>query len=103
MTTIVVLFNLKPETVLEDYENWAQTVDIPNVRRLPGVSGFQVLAARGLLNGDPEVPYSHVELIEVDDMEAFRRAVGTPEMQAVAAQFQAYALNPVFMVTEPLA
>jgi hypothetical protein len=44
-----------------------------------------------------------VELIEVDDMEAFRGAVGTPEMQAVAAQFQAYALNPVFLVTEPLA
>jgi len=103
MTTIVVLFNLKPETVLEDYENWAKTVDIPNVRKLPGVSGFHVLSARGLLNGDPKVPYSHVELIEVNDMEAFRAAVGTPEMKAVAAQFQAYALSPVFIVTEPLA
>ena len=57
MTTIVVLFNLKPETVLEDYENWAQTVDIPNVRRLPGGSGAGACqpgaseAPRALLHG----------------------------------------------------
>ena len=34
MTTIVVLFNLKRDADVADYEAWAKTVDIPNVRRL---------------------------------------------------------------------
>lgn len=100
MTTIVVLFNLKPETVVAEYEDWARSVDLPTVRRLPGCTGFDVLATQGLLNGDPDAPYRYVELIHIDDMDAFRGAVGTPEMQAIAAQFQGYAMDPVFMVTE---
>ncbi len=102
MTTIVVLFNLKPETDVSAYEHWAREVDLPTVRRLPGVSGFEVLAIQGLLNGDSEVPYSHVELIKIDDMDSFKRAVGTAEMQSIAAQFQRYALAPLFMVAESL-
>ena len=41
-------------------------------------------------------------MIEVDDMAAFGEAVGTEAMQEVAAQFQQFADNPIFMVTESL-
>ena len=102
MTTIVVLFNLKPGTDVAAYEDWAKTVDLPTVKRLPGCSDFEVLRTTGMLNGDPSTPYSHVELIRVADMESFRAAVGTPEMQVVAAQFQAFAQDPLFMVSESL-
>ena len=101
MTTITVLFNLKPESDQAAYETWARTVDIPNVRRLTGCSGFNVLKVQGLLNGDP-APYDYVEIINVSDMAAFKSSVGTEAMQAVAAQFQAFAENPLFMVAESI-
>ena len=46
MTTIVVLFNLLPGVDAGEYEAWARDVDMPNVRRLPGCSGFNVLRFR---------------------------------------------------------
>ena len=101
MTTITVLFNLKPEADQAAYETWARTADIPNVRRLTGCSGFNVLKVQGLLSGDP-APYDYVEIINVSDMAAFKSSVGTEAMQAVAAQFQAFAENPLFMVAESI-
>ena len=35
-------------------------------------------------------------------MAAFKSSVGTEAMQAVAAQFQAFAENPLFMVAESI-
>jgi len=102
MTTIIVLFNLKPDADAKAYENWARTVDMPNVRRLQGVSGFDVFKTNGLLNGSPDAPYQYVELIEVSDMAAFKAAVGTPEMQQTAAQFHEYADAPTFMLSESI-
>ena len=102
MTTIVVLFNLLPDTDSLAYENWAKTVDIPNVRRLPGCSDFRVLKVSGLLGSDEAPPYAYSEIIEVEDMAPFGEAVGSEAMQAVAAQFQTFAKDPVFMVSESL-
>jgi hypothetical protein len=102
MTTIIVLFNLRPDADLIAYENWARTIDIPNVRRLKGVSGFSVLKTNGLLSGSPDAPYQFVELIEISDMTAFKSAVGTPEMQEIAGQFREYAEDPIFMLSESI-
>jgi uncharacterized protein (TIGR02118 family) len=102
MTTVVVLFNLLPGTDSAAYETWARSVDLPTVRRLPGCVGFKVLRTHGLLGGQPEAPYQYVELIDVDDMDAFREAVRMPEMQAVAARFRTFADRPVFILTEGL-
>ena len=102
MTTIVVLFNLKAGANRETYEQWARDVDIPNVRRLDGVGGFEVLRSEGLLGGSPDVPYAYVELIQVDDMDRFMSAVGTETMQEVAAQFGAFTDDATFMVTKSI-
>ena len=100
MTTVVVLFNLKADADVTAYETWANTVDIPNVRRLDGCSGFNVLRVQGLLNGSPDAPYQYVELIEIDNMDTFKAAVSTEAAQQVAAQFREYADAPIFMVSE---
>ena len=102
MTTIVVLFNLLPDADSDAYESWARNVDMPNVRRLQGCADFRVLKVTGLLGSDAAAPYAYCELIEVEDMPAFGEAVGTEAMQEVAAQFQQFADNPVFMVSESL-
>ena len=46
---ILVLFNLKPGTSVDDYENWAKTVDIPTVNGLGSIEKFEVFKTTGLL------------------------------------------------------
>ncbi len=99
---IVVLFNLKPDASHEDYEHWAKSTDIPTVKALASVSDFSVLRTTGLLGTDAAAPYQYVELLEVADMELLGREVASETMQRVAAEFQAFADNPAFMLTQPI-
>lgn len=99
---IVVLFNLKPDASADAYENWARTTDIPNVNALGSVSNFSVLRTTGLLGSDDPAPYQYVELLDVADMEGLGADVSSETMQRVAEEFQAFADNPAFMLTESI-
>ena len=99
---IVVLFNLKPGTDAAAYEKWAQTTDIPGVRALRSVADFQVYRTTGVLGTDARPPYSYIEVIDVPDMNAFGADVGSEAVQKVAAQFQQFADNPQFILTQAL-
>jgi hypothetical protein len=101
MTTVVVLFNLKPGVDAARYEAWARERDVPNVNALESVSDFRVLRAQGLLNGAP-APFQYVELIEIGSTGAFRAEVKSQAMQSVAREFREFADSPLFIVTEPL-
>ncbi|GFE80440.1 hypothetical protein GCM10011487_24400 [Steroidobacter agaridevorans] len=99
---IVVLFNLKPGTDVAAYEKWARTTDIPGVRALRSVADFQVYRTTGVLGTDAKPPYSYIEVIDVADMNAFGADVGSEAVQKVAAQFQQFADNPQFILTQAL-
>ncbi len=99
---IIVLFNLKPGVDSAVYENWARTTDIPGVRSLRSVSDFQVYRATGLLGTDAKPPYAYIEVIDVADMQAFGSDVSTEAVRKVAAEFQQFADNPQFVMTEAL-
>lgn len=99
---IVVLFNLKPGTDVAAYEKWARTTDIPGVRALRSVADFQVYRTTGVLGTDARPPYSYIEVIDVPDMNAFGADVGSEAVQKVAAQFQQFADNPQFILTQAL-
>lgn len=96
---IVVLFNLRPGVDSAAYEAWAAASDIPTVRGLQSISGFDVLAATGLLGSDATPPYQYVEVIDVADMDRFGKDIGTDTMKAIAAEFQTFADNPIFVLT----
>ncbi|WP_293943194.1 REDY-like protein HapK [Sphingomonas sp.] len=97
---IIVLFNLKPGVTAADYEQWAHDSDLPTVRALPSIAGFDVYRSTGLLGGgDP--PYAYIEIIDVADMDRFQADVATPEMQAIAAEFGKIA-DATFVTTEAL-
>ena len=100
MTMIVVLFNLKSGVNASDYEEWARTTDLPNVNRLPSVAQFSVLRTTGLLGSDAPAPFQYVELLEVKDMAQLGEDVSSETMQKVAAEFQQFADNPQFMLTQ---
>lgn len=99
---IIVLFNLKPGTDIAAYEHWAATTDLPTVRALPSVDDFQVYRATGLLMGDGPPPYSHIEIIDVADMDGFGKDVASDAVQKAAAEFGAFAEAPLFILTEAL-
>ncbi len=101
MTTLIVLFNLKDASQRAKYERWAREVDLPTAGGLPSVDAFDVLKASGLLSGGPS-PYEYVEVLRVNSMEQLGKDIALPAMQAVAAQFQAFADNPLFIMTESL-
>lgn len=100
-TRIVALFDLKPGTDPQTYETWAKTKDIPTVRALSSIAGFDVRRVTGTLDGSP-APYRYVEIIDVADMETFGAEVASPAMQAIAGEFQTM-VDVVFLTTEPLA
>ncbi len=100
MTTIIVLFNLKDGTDRAVYENWARETDLKTVRGLSSIAGFEVFRANGLLGSDDPSPYEYVEIISVGDMAKFGEEVGTDVMQKVAGEFQGFADNPMFILTD---
>lgn len=102
MTRIVVLFNLKADADRSAYENWARTADTPTVNALPSVSSFTVHRAIGLLGSDTPSPYEYIEVLDVTSMDGLFEDIATDAMQAIATQFQEFADNPTFIVTEDL-
>lgn len=103
MKTIIVLFNLKPSASVDEYESWARGTDLPVVRGLPAVSGFEILRTTGLLSGASDAPYQYVEVLRVDSVEGLKGDIAaTPVMAEVARQFREFAQAPAFIVTEPI-
>jgi REDY-like protein HapK len=100
--TVLVLFNLKSGADVAAYEQWAKEKDIPLVRSLGSVSGFEVMKSKMVLGSDAKPPYQYAETIVVPDLDAFFKDVGTDAVQAGAKVFQSFADNPMFIVMDNL-
>lgn len=100
MKTLIVLFRLKPGADVAAYEAWAHSTDLPVVRKLPSVTGFEIFRSGSLLGSDARPPYDYVEMIEIREMTGFGADVATDTMRRVAGEFRQFADNPVFMLTE---
>ena len=88
---------------MEKFESLEVKDKIENLENYLGsVSSFSVVRTTGLLGKDEAAPYQYVELLEVADMEKFGEEVSTDTMRSVAAEFQAFADNPQFILTESL-
>lgn len=103
MAALVVLFDLQDDSAADEYEEWARTTDVPTVKGLDSVDDFRVFRASGLLMSDDHSPYEYVEIIEVNDMEQFSAEMESETVQQVAAEFQKFAEDPTFILTEQFA
>jgi len=103
MPSLVVLFNLKDEASREAYENWAKTTDVPTVKGLGSIDDFKVYRMGNLMGTEDPSPYQYCEIIQVNDMEKFGAEVSTETMQKVAGEFQEFADNPLFVMSEQFA
>ncbi len=100
MTRLIVMFNLHSDADREAYEAWAASTDMPIVRELPSVDGFTLHRVSGLFGTDAQPPYEYVEIIDINDLDTFGADVSTTTMQRVAGEFQQFADQPVFMLTD---
>ncbi len=104
MPTLIVLFNLKKKkTAVKKYEKWAQKTDVPTVKALKSVDDFKVYRMGNILGTEKASPYQYCEIIEINDMNGLFADISTPTMQQVAAEFQEFAKNPLFIVAEQCA
>jgi hypothetical protein len=99
---VLVLFNLKPGVDPAAYEAWAAATDAPTVRALPSIGDFRVHALTGRLFGEGPLPFAYAEVIDIADPDRFGTDVSTPAMQAIAAQFRAFADSPLFLTTREI-
>lgn len=99
---IIVLFNLRPEVAVADYEEWAVKTDIPIVNDLRSVKSFTVHKMDSVLGSDTAPPYQYIEVVDVADEALFGTEVAAETMQRVAAEFQKLADNPIFIKTSQL-
>lgn len=100
MKTLIVLFRLKPGADRSAYEAWARSTDLPVVRGLPSVQGFEVFRTGSLLGSEARPPYDYVEMIGIRDTARFGVDVATETMRQVASEFRQFADSPVFMLTD---
>jgi hypothetical protein len=103
MTRIFVLFNLKVGTDKGIYENWARNSDAPSVNDLPSVNNFTVHRATGVLGSEAPSPFDYIEILDVSSMDGLFADISTDAMQAISSQFEEFADEPHFIVTEALA
>jgi hypothetical protein len=99
MSTLIVLFNLRSDADADAYENWAKTTDLPIVRGLSAVDSFEVYRNVSLFGSDEAAPYQYVEIIEINNLERFGEEVSADTMRKVAGEFQTFADNPTFMLS----
>ena len=102
MAKLIVLFNLKKGARKRDYEKWAKTTDLPTVKKLDSIDDFRLYKCKSLLMGDGKPPYQYCEIIEVNDMEKFGADIGTRKMKKVAKEFQGFADNPIFIMSDQI-
>ena len=99
---IVELFNLKPGTDADAYDEWARTRYLPGLRALVSVRDFQLYRATAMLGSDGKPSHQYVGIIDVDAVDDFSRDVASEPTQKITTELLDYADNPQFILTEPL-
>ncbi|MFS4467246.1 hypothetical protein [Maribacter sp. 2210JD10-5] len=103
MAALVVLFNLKDESAREAYEKWAKTTDVPTASAMESVDSFKVFKMGNIMGTENPSPYQYCEVLEINDMGKLGEEVGSEAMKKVAAEFQEFADNPMFVISEQIA
>ncbi|MFA0412322.1 hypothetical protein AB4520_00775 [Vibrio renipiscarius] len=98
--TIIVFFNLKSTTDESQYLQWAKESDLPTVNTLSSVSSFEVFKGISMFGQDKPSPWDYFEVIHIDSADAFLNDIQTDEMQKIVEQFQSFAEDAHFIVTE---
>ncbi len=97
---MIVLFNLADDQNEEDFTAWMKANDIPVASGLPSVLEYNLVKTVGMMGGDGDPPYSHMEIIRVSDFEALGKDAEGEAIQKVGAQFQSKVKDAVWLFVD---
>lgn len=102
MNRIIAFFNLRPGVGEAEYEAWARETDLPTVRGLKSIAGFNVYRGLAVLGSEAPPPYRYFEVLDVADLALMGSEAAEAKMQAVVARFHELADNPLLVLVEDI-
>ena len=91
MATVFWMSRLKSGVAANDYETWVQDFDYAKARELPSLRSYQTYRIQAPFLEAESVPFDYLEVIEVTDLEAYRRELSEhPAAQAIAQEWGDY-------------
>jgi hypothetical protein len=85
---IFVLYRLRQDVSFAEYRRWSLEADQPTLRSLAQVGCFNVYATEPA--PDAVGDYSVVEVIEVDDLEAWKSLAATDAVEKLRPDFERF-------------
>src|SRR3954469_1883540 len=58
-----------------EYERFVREVDYPFARALPTIRSYVVTRLDGMLDGDGDLPYDYLEVVEITDLDDYRASL----------------------------
>jgi hypothetical protein len=103
MPTVFWFSRLKPGIMPEAYERWVREVDYAQALQISSIRAYTVHRIHGPAAGET-APYDYVEVVEVTDMDAYRRDIaGHPAAARIVAEIGQYVESVGSAWGEPVA
>lgn len=88
---------LRPGVDPADYEEWVRQVDYPIARAQGAILAYTVTRIEGTLSGEGSSPFSHLEVIDVTDIEAYRALGSRPDFQELISEWSQFVEEAVMV------
>jgi REDY-like protein HapK len=85
-----------------EYEAWIRGVDYPVARAQDAITSYTVTRIEGTLSGEGESPYDYLEVIEIEDLEAYRALGEKPEFEQLLREWSEYVAEAVMIHGEEI-
>ena len=101
MKTVFFLTKLKRGVKPAQYEKWIREYDYPVSRRLKTILDYKVHRIIGSLSKQKS-PYDYLEVIQVSEIEKYKKTLGTAEMKELLQQWRKFIASYVAVHGEAL-
>jgi hypothetical protein len=88
---------LRPGVDPEEYEAWVREVDYPIARAQGAILAYTVTRIDGTLSGDGSSPFTHLEVIDITDIEAYRALGARPDFQELISEWSQFVEEAVMV------
>ena len=91
MVAVFWMSRLKPGVAAADYETWVQDFDYDKARELSSIHSYRAYRIRKPFLETGSTPFDYLEVIEVTDLDEYRRELNEhPAAQAIAQEWGNY-------------
>ncbi len=88
---------LHPGVDPDDYEAWIRRVDYPIARAQGAILAYSVTRIDGTLSGEGASPYSHLEVIDITDLDEYRALGSKPEFVQLLSEWSEFVAEAVMV------